>query len=282
MPTALDSFRSELNRIDQFSDRAKLVADMLEQEAVDTESGAMAARAKADAPGASPDEADFERLQADEQEAEAEKTRQAKLEWRKDVDRVYVLRLVTAFEVFLREFVIEKASDDQASVQRFLQNRVGLHLGMPLELGAADDQPDRIAACVDATCETFSNLDQASGYFRQWFGTGFLDQELLASPLADKPAKDKAIADVRILLQLRHILVHKSGIPNAKYHGALTGDQCCARLDPSAYDAPSRAKPPDAILSSPAKYAGNNTKKDDLYQSLLNLAEHIDGAYPFT
>ena len=44
--------------------------------------------------------------------------------------------------------------------------------------------------------------------------------------------------------------------------------------------APPEARSPDVILASPAKYSGNSTKRDDLYESLLKLAEHIDGLYP--
>ena len=281
--SSLESFRQELIRVGEFGIRAALVGEQLDQEADVADAAAATLRILATNGDTPQGTAAFANAKADEREAEAQKTRRAKLEWEDDIDRVYVLRLVTAFEVFLRQFVIEKASGNAALVCSFLLARDGLRLDPPLPLGTPVETTERISACVDMTCETFSNVQDASGYFGRWFGSGFLNSDSLVHPLDTKTAKAQALADVAILFQLRHILVHKSGVPNAKYHSLLTGKQCRPRLDGSMFDTaqePPEAQPPDAILSSPAKYPGNSTKKDDLYESLLKLAEHIDGLYP--
>ena len=121
-----------------------------------------------------------------------------------------------------------------------------------------------------------------NNHYAQWFGSGkgFLSQDQLEPPLVDKQTKTAAVADVEILFQLRHILVHKSGIPNAKYHEQLRKRE--VRLHPGVFDTtknPPEALPPDGLLLSPAKNAGNTTKAEDLEQSLRNLAEHIDALY---
>jgi hypothetical protein len=196
---------------------------------------------------------------------------------------VWVLRHVTAFEVFLRQFIIEKACANESLVRDFVEARSGLKVDAPIMLGAPVEREDRVAACVDRTCETFSNLGQVNVYFTHWFGEGkgFLNCDLHAPPLCTKGTKQEAISDVRILFQLRHILVHKAGMPNTKYHDELREHR--ARLHRSACaatSAPLQFAPPDAVLASPAMYPGYGAKKDDFYQSIQWLAEHIDALYP--
>lgn len=280
MGDALTGFQDELKRTNQFSSLGVAAGAGFDRQIASIDAAVSDFRSRAQDSQLSGEQRAAAASQADEQEAEAEKVRAAKIEWNRDVGRVWVLRLVTAFEVFLRQLIIEKAALDEAMVRHFLRARNGLQVDAPLLIGSAADATDRVGDCVDRTLETFSDLDQVNTYFCQWFGPGqgFLNQDRLAVPLGTKADKAAALADVRILFQLRHILVHKSGVPNAKYHSLLSGDQCISRLDASLINA-GRVDAPDRVLASRAKYPGNASKRDDLYQSLLMLAEHVDALY---
>jgi hypothetical protein len=301
--SSLDGFLQELERISRFDDRIRGIRQLLEDEAqrmdaeaqrlIDAANRATASTTSAEGCGPyfatraaeAASTAAAQVTQAQDLRKEADKRRAESNEWEEQRLRVYVLRLVTAFEVYLRDFIIEKACSDDGLVLRFLDSRLGLSVGSPLDLGGPSEKAERLAACVDETLLMFSNPGQASTFYAQWFGEkkGFLSdkKEMLAPPLGTATEKKAAIADVRILFQLRHILVHKSGVPNAKYHSELTGEECRPRLHPMAFESPERARPPEGVLASPAIGPRNATKLEDLYESLMNLARHIDAAYYF-
>lgn len=298
MSAALDSFHKELELVGRFVDRAGPVAEMLTEEARERKSAAERLRSSA-GERATPGGVAFgayqarnafgawfpgpvAATQADALDEEAKEVQEEAARWERDIRRVTVLRLVTAFEVFFRQFLVERAAADESLVQRFVESRAGLLLDPPLHLGGQGDAAERISACVDATQLTFSELNAVSNYYAQWFGSGkgFLSQDQLAPPLVDKQTKTAAVADVKILFQLRHVLVHKSGIPNAKYHEQLNTH--AARLDRSVLDTtktPPEALPPDEVLLSDAKDTADTQKMRELEQSLLNLAEHIAALY---
>lgn len=283
MGAALDDLRGEMQRVSLFAGHARVVTDHFGREATEKRDIASALRAGTPGPAA-PVGAPAIEAEALAAKNEARQTDEARAEWQRDIARTYILRLVTAFEVFLRQLIIEKACGDEALVRSFIRSRGGLQLDPPLALGAPAQVQERISACVDETCKTFSNLEQVNAYFTYWFGegAGFLSQERLAPPLSTATAKTAAVADLAILLQLHHVLIHKSGVPNAKYHAVLASDRCRPRLHPSALvatGAAPQAASPDDVLASPGVYRHNAAKQDDLYQSLLNLAEHIDALY---
>lgn len=277
--SALEAFLEELGRIDEFDDRVRGIREQLENGARALQKEAYELRLMTEAMT----DVRIVGAQAEDLEGQAKEARSASLDWERQRLRVYVLRLVTAFEVYLRDFLIEMACDNEAFLRSALDARHGLRLDAPLTLGAKGQRTELIGAYVDNALRTFSNLGEASKLYGQWFAPrkGFTNTKLVAPPLATEEAKRDALADTEILFQIRHVLVHKSGVPNRQYNDLLTHESRKMRLHPSAFeDNDGRvARPPEELLASHAVDPSNATKRDDLYESLMNLARHIDAAY---
>jgi hypothetical protein len=220
-------------------------------------------------------------------ERRAYATKREAQSWQREVDRQVAIRLETSFEVFLRDCLIEKVAEQPERTCRVLARRLGLNLANAQVRGKVAGRADALGRVLDNTSLLFHDFaDAVNAKYKEWLGRGYLEPNHPRSTFASQARQQATQYDLQVLAQLRHIIVHKRGVPNSKYHSILGGECCWPRLDPSVSarpqgagqaPRPERVRGPDDVLSSPGME--NPTKLEDFYAAVLAFAEHIDAIY---
>ena len=273
---ARDDLDQAIRDIRQFAETAKIVVEDLAEEHQDANETAARIRQRLDS--ALGDQVQALQAKLDAERRNAEQLQAQIASWERNIRRRSAITLVTAFEVFLRQFLIEKIAANQAHLHSFIARRLGIDVSaLPSPVPV-----EQIEDCVDRTCETFSDFTgKVNTYYAEWLGHGYLKPGQTRTTFATPLHQQQTQWDIEILLQLRHVLVHKAGTPNQKYHDILTDDQRRSRLDPAVMTVgPSPVvAPPDEILASPGSDGLNPTKLDDFYVAVLAFTDHINAIY---
>ncbi len=210
------------------------------------------------------------------------KTEETAFIWARELRRRSVIAYCTAFENFLRDFLIEQIVFQPARLERHLQkkSRISLKLENSINVIEIDD-------CISVECQAFPNLRDDGQV-----------QRLYHSILGKKPfarfywpnrwftSKNELVdgyTDVQILFALRHEFVHRKGLAGRQYQLQMSGDEKRKgisyqnRIDPVLISWYPKSVPPnpDEVLDSRPISVDYRNKLDEMANSLLQYAKYI-------
>lgn len=214
-------------------------------------------------------------------ERKSTKTEEMAFIWMRELRRRSVIAYCTAFENFLRDFLVERIVLKPAKFEHYLVNRrqKPVKLRTPLSKTEVDDY-------VADECRVFQNISE-KGKIQKLYDLTFGKKPFGAfiTPnkwFAHESERMDAYADIQILFSLRHEFVHRKGLAGRQYQQQMLGDSRSpgipfqSRLDPALSPDPHSVPPnPDDILDSKPISTDYRNKLDEMASSLLRYAKYI-------
>lgn len=215
-------------------------------------------------------------------ERKSTKTEEMAFIWMRELRRRSVIAYCTAFENFLRDFLIEQIVFQPARLERHLQkkSRISLKLENSISVIEVDD-------CISVECQAFQNLrddGQVQRLYHSILGKKPFVKFIPSNRwFASKSEFTAAYTDVQMLFALRHEFVHRKGMAGRQYQLQMVGDEKRKgipykdRLDPSLISPQPYSVPPnpDDILDSKPISTDYRSKLDEMASSLLRYAKYI-------
>lgn len=200
--------------------------------------------------------------------------------WVRQLFRRTTIASCTAFECFLRDYLVEQLSSMPSLLEKFLRQKV--QISVRLDGHIPESEIDR---CIAIYCRSFGSVKK-DGYVQSLYKDVFTRKPfgVFHHPNSWFPTKQKltdAYIDIQMLFILRHAFVHRNGSPRREYTNAMVGDATISkkkgipyqdRLDPMLKGSPPN---PDEILISPAVSDPSKTKLEEMVDSLRQYAKYI-------
>jgi hypothetical protein len=219
--------------------------------------------------------------------------------WRRDSARHTTIALCTTFESFLREFFIEHMLHKPDLFEIYLSKQVGISV----KLAAMPPEEVEVDECIALKHRMFQNLKGDGSVQRAFddflqetgpFAEGgkseqlFLENKDRQNAFGSNTERVTALADVRLLFQIRHQLIHRNGKDDPKYQKTLQSFRNQLNEDfmkeyPKAVESYRMGvlPGPDKILASPPRDTGqqNENKLEECSRSLRSYARYIVQVY---
>jgi len=200
--------------------------------------------------------------------------------WRLESARRTAVAYCTAFEAFLRDFLVWQLHLKPERLEKYARQK----LKLPLVIREKYLSVDTIDECVARECQTFQDLvgGRVSSAYDELLGVGkVLTEFKKCRNYEDKDKWKSALRDIRLLIEIRHKIVHRNGKSDKKYHNQLNNLACRPRLNGSYFTSWAenydqiKFPEPDDILASPACDAPGKDKLDEISDSLTYYAGYI-------
>lgn len=273
---ALDDFKRTLNDIDTMQRRADQFAALLAQACEDAEARRRDAERQYDeAKEENPlDVETLKRYESAVQDRETELVRiRDELEvWQRELRRRTVITYCTAFETFLRDFLVEWLIAHPNALEHYIQER----LQFPALIGHQFTR-DQVDDLVTSECDSFQSVissGKVSQIYRKIVGKNPFGRNFLGNTFTKHAERNECHVDIQILFNLRHVFVHRNGQVGNRYKLPEESDNRLHNVLKENYPS-GRPPEPDAILISKSVNPTFDTKMEEFAYSLLCYATHI-------
>ena len=195
--------------------------------------------------------------------------------WRREFPSQAAIARSTAFECFLRDFLVQRAVLEPQRFQEYLCEKGHLSwvISDPLE-------EEEVYVYLEKTNQSFQNMARVEEIYGSLFGkekNPFGKCYPAGSAFPDLDSRSAALIDIRLLWQIRHQIVHRNGEVGYKYNEQV--QKICdyrSRLgEDFLRNYPVGIVPgPRAILASEAKDNLFGTKLEEFADSLIRYAQY--------
>lgn len=198
-----------------------------------------------------------------------------------------VVMYCTAFETFLRDFLVEQASKNPQKMKHYLEN-ILKEQGMKksslvsVTVNRPELPPEIVDECFTIQCQSFNDVSRRSSgekIFVKVFEKSIYKEFYPNDYLPKKNKKENAYKDILILFTLRNQLAHRNGLLSQKYLENMRKENLQVRLDKEMMQEYSNGMfpRPQEILSSKAVDPGfeANNKFEELARSLDLYVKYI-------
>ncbi|MCK6561902.1 hypothetical protein HUU39_05755 [candidate division KSB1 bacterium] len=258
--------------------------------------------------------AELLRLRENEQEQYAQRSfAEAELNiWQRETHRRTAIAYCTAFETFLRDFLIEQALL-VVGLDAFLAGAVKKKVGLSVSV-AVPPNPIDLDDYISKECRSFQNFDSVNQIYKQMLQKNPFNKLGPANSIFEsEQARLDAYVDIQLLFCLRHQFVHSPSRPGRRYRSNLenikgkgdyayllrlhtdlinkplqpderdispvSSDTFESKMDetnkPRARYSITNPPPPDEIALSPAISNVFGSKIEEMTNSLLDYARYI-------
>lgn len=204
--------------------------------------------------------------------------------WKHEWAKRNAISYCTAFETFLREFLIERLLLQPTIFESFLRSKwektkkevkYKKHQDVVLKVTKNPLEWIDIDECLTEYYPTFQSLEgkvnEAYNLFLKKMPFGEIDDDI-----TNKETLKDALQDIKLLFQVRHKLIHRSGQPDNSYGKKYMEHELYRRLNSERFpDAKEEPPLPVEILTSPAISSSFNDKMEEFADSLEVYASYI-------
>lgn len=202
--------------------------------------------------------------------------------WKRGSFRQTAISYCIAFESFLRDFLIEWIESEPHRLKDHIQKKIDTvvnsyprGLGLVGSISNLPKEKDDIDECVAVDYPAFQDLTgSVTIAYRSILGMEPFGKFVEKQNVLTEASYKAALADIRLLFQIRHTVVHRRGIPDKKYRRAIRKHGCYDRISSKTKKETQEDPSPDHILSSDAVDTAAD-KLDEFENSLISYAQYI-------
>jgi hypothetical protein len=141
-----------------------------------------------------------------------------------------VIAYCTAFENFLRDFLIEQAISQPPPLAGFVKQKVALTVSVPPPLDRDD-----VDQCLSSGRPIFQDVKMNGGareIYRKMLGKQKDPFGAIATTVFSNGTQRKAAyGDICMLFEMRHLFIHRNGIVGARYQKDMNEAACRDRIE---------------------------------------------------